>query len=73
MTVTNYLRSQAEPRTQPLPVVCRRQSTAGVQRTGILRRCDSPFSVTGDPNAPTFNVPNIGLTDQRASLLQATC
>ncbi|MEZ6086653.1 MAG: DUF1501 domain-containing protein [Pirellulaceae bacterium] len=64
MSVANYLRSQEGPRENPLPVYVGVNPPTNYTGAAYLGDAYSPFSVTGDPNAPTFNVPNIGLTDQ---------
>ncbi len=65
MSVTNYLRSQEGPRTNPLPRYVGVSSPSTYNGPAYLGDAYSPFTVTGDPNAPNFVVPNIGLTDQR--------
>ena len=78
MTVTNYLRSQAGPRTNPLPLYAGINPPLEYNGPAYLGDAYSPFTVNGDPNAPSFSVPNIGLSDQneirrmgrRASLRQ---
>lgn len=63
MTVAHYLRS-GSPRTLPNyvgvnPVV--RYDSFTIAGPGYLGSSYEPFAVTGDPNAPNFEVPNIGL------------
>jgi hypothetical protein len=65
MTVTNYLRSQAGPRTNPLPLYTGINPPLEYNGPAYLGDAYSPFTVNGDPNAPTFSVPNIGISDQR--------
>jgi hypothetical protein len=67
MTVANYLRSKT-PRKNPLPnyigvnpIV--NYDSFTIAGPGYLSPAYSPFSVTGDPNRPDFEVPNIGLSD----------
>ena len=63
MSVANYLRSQAGPRTNPLPVYVGVNSPSAYNGPAYLGDAYSPFTVSGDPNAPNFVVPNIGLTN----------
>jgi hypothetical protein len=63
MSVTNYLRSQAGPRTNPLPLYVGVSPPTAYNGPAYLGDAYAPFSVTGDPNAPNFSVPNIGLSD----------
>lgn len=65
MSVTNYLRSQAGPRTNPLPAYVGINPPTSYNGPAYLGDAYSPFSVTGDPNNPKFVVPNIGLSDAR--------
>ncbi|MEZ6059509.1 MAG: DUF1501 domain-containing protein [Planctomycetaceae bacterium] len=64
MSVTNYLRSQAGPRTNPLPLYVGVDPPTEYNGPAYLGEAYSPFAVTGDPNQPNFSVPNIGLSDQ---------
>jgi hypothetical protein len=64
MTVTNYLRSQSETRTNPLPLYVGIKPPLEYNGPAYLGDAYSPFTVTGDPNLPDFSVPNIGLSDQ---------
>ncbi len=64
MTVTNYLRSQSGPRTNPLPLYVGIKPPLEYNGPAYLGDAYSPFTVNGDPNLPTFSVPNIGLSDQ---------
>ncbi|MCC6508606.1 MAG: DUF1501 domain-containing protein [Pirellulaceae bacterium] len=64
MTVTNYLRSQEGPRTNPLPAYVGINPPLEYNGPAYLGDAYSPFTVHGDPNSPTFSVPNIGLSDQ---------
>jgi hypothetical protein len=78
MSVVNYLRAQEGPRTNPLPAYVGVNPPTDYTGPAYLGDAYSPFSVTGDPNAPNFNVPNMGLKDvgevqrlgRRASLRQ---
>lgn len=65
MTVVNYLRSQEGPRANPLPLYVGVNPPLEYNGPAYLGDAYSPFSVTGDPNAPNFVVPNIGLADAR--------
>jgi len=65
MTVANYLRSQAGPRQTPLPSYVGINPPLEYNGPAYLGDAYSPFTVHGDPNAPNFSVPNIGLTDTR--------
>lgn len=63
MSVTNYLRSKAGPRTNPVPAYVGVNAPTSYNGPAYLGDAYSPFSVTGDPNKPNFSVPNIGLSD----------
>lgn len=63
MSVTNYLRSQHGPRQNPLPAYVGINPPLEYNGPAYLGDAYSPFTVTGDPNQPSFSVPNIGLTD----------
>ena len=63
MSVVNYLRSQEGPRANPLPAYVGVDPPTEYNGPAYLGDAYSPFSVTGDPNAPSFSVPNIGLSD----------
>ena len=63
MTVTNYLRSQKEARSNPLPRYVGVNPPLEYNGPAYLGDAYSPFTVSGDPNLPTFSVPNIGLSD----------
>jgi uncharacterized protein (DUF1501 family) len=65
MSVTNYLRSQQGPRENPLPAYVGINPPMTYNGPAYLGDAYAPFVVTGDPNAPNFSVPNIGLTDTR--------
>lgn len=64
MTITNYLRSQSGPRTNPLPLYAGINPPLEYNGPAYLGDAYSPFTVNGDPSLPTFSVPNIGLSDQ---------
>lgn len=63
MSVVNYLRAQQSPRQNPLPAYVGVNSPSTYNGPAYLGDTYSPFTVSGDPNAPTFSVPNIGLSD----------
>lgn len=63
MTVANYVRSQAGPRQNPLPAYVGINPPLEYNGPAYLGDTYSPFVVHGDPNSPTFSVPNIGLSD----------
>jgi uncharacterized protein (DUF1501 family) len=63
MSVANYLRSQEAPRSNPLPRYVGVSPPTAYNGPAYLGDAYAPFSVTGDPNAPNFSVPNIGLSD----------
>lgn len=65
MTVTNYVRSLAGPRQTPLPAYVGINPPLEYNGPAYLGDVYSPFTVHGDPNNPSFSVPNIGLTDSR--------
>jgi len=63
MTVANYLRSKDSPRDNPLPRYVGVNPPLEYNGPAYLGDAYSPFTVMGDPNLPTFSVPNIGLSD----------
>lgn len=63
MSVTNYLRSKESPRQTPLPGYVGINPPLEYNGPAYLGDAYSPFTVYGDPNAPKFAVPNIGLSD----------
>ena len=63
MTVTNYLRSQGELRTNTLPRYVGINPPLEYNGPAYLGDAYSPFTVSGDPSSPTFSVPNIGLSN----------
>ncbi|MGB0595474.1 MAG: DUF1501 domain-containing protein [Rubripirellula sp.] len=65
MSVANYIRSQDGPRTNPLPRYVGVNPPTTYNGPAYLGDAYSPFAVAGDPAAPNFTVPNIGLTDHR--------
>lgn len=64
MSVSNYLRSLEGPRDNPLPAYVGINPPTQYNGPAYLGDAYAPFSVNGDPNAPNFVVPNIGLTDK---------
>lgn len=63
MAVSNYLLAQKGPRQSPLPSYVGINPPLEYNGPAYLGDTYSPFVVSGDPNSPTFSVPNIGLTD----------
>jgi hypothetical protein len=63
MTVSNYMLAQKGPRQNPLPSYVGLNPPLEYNGPAYLGDTYSPFVVSGDPNLPTFSVPNIGLTD----------
>lgn len=63
MSIANYLRSQAGPRECPLPAYVGINPPLEYNGPAYLGDAYSPFTVSGDPSAPNFSVPNIGITD----------
>jgi len=63
MSVTNYLRSQAGPRQNPLPAYVGINPPLEYNGPAYLGDTYSPFVVSGNPDLPNFTVPNIGLSD----------
>ena len=64
MSVANYLRSQGEQRKNPLPMYVGINPPLEYNGPAYLGDAFSAFTVSGDPNLPTFSVPNIGLSDR---------
>jgi len=64
MTVSNYVLAQKGPRQCPLPSYVGINPPLEYNGPAYLGDSYSPFVVSGDPNSPTFSVPNIGLTDK---------
>jgi uncharacterized protein (DUF1501 family) len=65
MSVAHYLRSQQGGRDNPLPAYVGVNPPREYNGPAYLGDAYAPFTVLGDPNSPTFSVPNIGLTDSR--------
>lgn len=63
MSVADYLRAQDGPRENPLPAYVGINPPLEYNGPAYLGDAYSAFTVSGDPNAPTFSVPNIGLPD----------
>ena len=63
MSVANYLRAQAGPRENPLPAYVGVNPPLEYNGPAYLGDAYSPFTVSGDPSAPAFSVPNIGIAD----------
>ncbi len=63
MSIANYLRSQDGSRENPLPRYVGVNPPTTYNGPAYLGDTYSPFSVTGDPGNPNFEVPNIGLSD----------
>lgn len=63
MTVANYLLAEQGPRQNPLPSYVGLNPPLEYNGPAYLGDSYSPFVVSGDPNSPTFSVPNIGLTN----------
>ena len=62
MCVANFLRSKKTGRTSPLPnYVAINPIEGGYAGPAYLGNAYSPFSITGDPSRPNFEVPNVGL------------
>ncbi|WP_437223150.1 DUF1501 domain-containing protein [Planctomicrobium sp. SH661] len=62
MSIATYLRAQQGPRTNPLPRYVGVNPPLEYNGPAYVGNAYLPFSVTGDPNLPNFNVPNIGLS-----------
>jgi hypothetical protein len=63
MSASTRLRAEAEKRTCPLPIYVGINPPTEYNGPAYLGDAYSPFIVSGDPNAPNFTVPNIGLSD----------
>ncbi len=63
MSVVNHLRSQKEIRSNPLPRYVGVNPPTTYNGPAYLGDAYAPFAVTGDPSAPNFTVPNIGLSN----------
>lgn len=65
MSVANFLRSQEARRSNPLPRYVGINPPLQYNGPAYVGEAFGPFTVKGDPNAPTFTVPNLGLTDEK--------
>lgn len=63
MTVSNYMQARKGPRYNPLPSYVGINPPLEYNGPAYLGDTYSPFVVSGDPNSPSFSVPNIGLTN----------
>ena len=63
MSVVNHLRSQGAERTNPLPRYVGVNPPTTYNGPAYLGDAYAPFAVMGDPSAPNFTVPNIGLSN----------
>jgi uncharacterized protein (DUF1501 family) len=63
MSVVNHLRSQKEIRSNPLPRYVGVNPPTTYNGPAYLGDAYAPFAVTGDPSAPNFTVPNIGMSN----------
>ena len=63
MSVAAYLRSKEGPRTNPLPNYVGVSPVIEYNGPTYVGAAYAPFAVTGDPNRPEFEVPNIGLSN----------
>ena len=63
MSVAAYLRSKEGPRTNPLPNYVGVSPVIEYNGPTYVGAAYAPFAVTGHPNRPEFEVPNIGLTN----------
>jgi Protein of unknown function (DUF1501) len=64
MSVSHYLLSQKDKSARALPGYIGINPPTEYNGPAYLGDAYSPFSISGDPSAPNFVVPNIGLTDQ---------
>ncbi len=64
MSVAAYLRAQEGRRQNPLPNYIGVTPPLEYNGPAYLGQAYLPFSVTGDPNLPNFEVPNIGLSNE---------
>ena len=65
MSVAHYLRSKNGGRDNPLPnYIGVPPASPEYSSPAYLGDAYAPFSVTDDPNRPSFQVPNIGLADE---------
>jgi len=64
MSVAAYLRSKQGPRDCPLPNYVGVAPPTEYNGPAYIGNAFLPFAVTGDPNLPNFDVPNIGLSSE---------
>ena len=64
MSIAHYLLSQKRGDSRALPGYIGINPPTEYNGPAYLGDAYSPFSITGDPSAPNFVVPNLGLTDQ---------
>lgn len=64
MSVSHYLLSRKSGQERALPGYIGINPPTEYNGPAYLGDAYSPFSISGDPSAPNFVVPNIGLTDQ---------
>ena len=62
MSAATYLRSREGRRTNPLPNYVGVTPISSYTGPAYLGDAYSPFAISGDPNRPDFEVPNIGLS-----------
>lgn len=62
MCATNYLRS-TYPRSNPLPRYIGINPPLEYNGPAYLGDAYQPFAISGDPNLPSFSVPNLGMSD----------
>ncbi|MEZ6135831.1 MAG: DUF1501 domain-containing protein [Pirellulaceae bacterium] len=62
MSVANYLRASAGGRDSALPAYVGVSPPTSYTGQAYLGDAYAPFVVNGDPNSPSFSVPNIGLS-----------
>ena len=63
MSVASYLRSREQTRSNPLPNYIGVNPVIEYNGPAYVGPAYAPFAVSGDPNRPDFEVPNIGLSD----------
>ncbi len=63
MSVAAYLRAKESKRTNPLPNYIGVNPPLEYNGPAYLGNAFMPFAVSGDPNLPNFNVPNVGLSN----------
>ena len=63
MSVATYLRARSQKRANPLPNYVGVNPVIEYNGPAYVGAAYAPFAVTGDPNRPDFEVPNVGLSD----------